>query len=196
MLIDAYLPRFDVRERHRTHVAASPAATWAALRTTDLAAAPIVRALLLLRALPAALATGVTGVRALLARGPEPITLAAFERSGFRILEEAPPRELVIGLEGRFWRPGGDLCTPGPHAFRTEAPAPGTARVAWDFRLVACPDGTTELTTETRVQCADAAARRRFLPYWGLIRPGSGIIRHAMLRALRRAAEAAERRSP
>ena len=192
MLIDAYLPQYDVRERHRTRVAASREATWAVLRTTDLAAAPLVRVLLMLRALPGAFAHGAAGIRALWARRPEAVTLATFEAHGFRVLEEAPPAELVIGLQGQFWRVNGNLRTPGPAEFRSDAPPAGTARAVWNFSLVARPDGTTELATETRVRCADAVARRRFLPYWYAIRAGSGIIRHAMLRAIRRAAEAAD----
>jgi hypothetical protein len=37
----------------------------------------------------------------------------------------------------------------------------------------------------------DAATRRRFRWYWRVIRPGSGLIRRAMLASIRRAAEAA-----
>ena len=189
MLIDVYLPTYDVRERHHTRVAAPIDVTYDALRSADLGSAPLARMLMALRALPGALAHGPAGVRALSARAPEPITLATFEERGFRVLEEAPPVELVIGLEGQFWRASGNLRTPPPESFRGEPPAPGTARAAWNFHLSDQPDGTTELTTETRVHCADAAARRRFLPYWYLIRPASGFIRHTMLRAIREAAE-------
>ena len=190
MLIDAYMPEYDVSERHHTRVAASLEATYAALWTANLAHAPMARMLLALRAVPAALSEGVAGVRALWERGSEPITLATFQERGFRVLVELPPTELVIGLEGRFWRPTGNLCTPPPPTFRSQPPAPGTARGVWNFHLRALADGTTELTTETRVQCADAGARRRFLPYWYAIRPASGMIRHAMLREIRRSAEA------
>jgi hypothetical protein len=189
MLIDAYMPDYDVSERHHTRVAASRDATYAALWTANLANAPLARMLLALRALPGALGHGVTGVRTLWRRGSEPITLATFQERGFRVLAELLPTELVIGLEGQFWRPTGNLCTPLPTAFRSQPPAPGTARGVWNFHLRALADGTTELTTETRVQCADAGARRRFLPYWYAIRPASGMIRHAMLREIRRSAE-------
>lgn len=191
MLIDSYLPEYDVSERHHTRVTASREETYAALRTADLANAPMARMLLALRALPGAFAHGLPGVRTLWSRGSEPITLSTFFERGFRVLAEQPPTELVIGLEGRFWRPTGNLCTPPESAFRARAPAPGTARGVWNFHLRACADGTTELTTETRVQCADASARRRFLPYWYAIRPASGMIRHAMLREIRRSAESA-----
>ena len=188
-LIDVYLPHYDVVERHATSVRAAAAATWSAIRVADLAANPLVRTLLALRAAPAALARGLAGVRSLHARATEPIRLAEFEARGFRILEEVPPIELVIGLEGQFWRPSGRLATPSAAGFRTAPPAAGTARAVWNFELIDNGASTT-LTTETRVQCADATARRRFLPYWYLIRPGSGLIRHAMLRAIRNVAEA------
>lgn len=189
--IDAWMPRWDVRERHRVRVAAPPDVTYATLHTADLAASPLARALLALRALPGALLQGASGLAALRASEHQPVTLAAFEARGFRILEERPPSALVIGLEGQFWRPTGNIRTPAADAFRDSAPAPGTARAVWDFTLHALADGTTELATETRVHCADAATRRRFLPYWYLIRPGSGYIRLAMLGAIRRAAESA-----
>ena len=189
-LIETYLPRYDVSERHTIRVHASSAATWAALGAADLASSPLVRVLLGLRALPAALTRGCGGVRTLRSRAAHPIRLSAFEAHGFRVLAEAPPRELVIGLEGQFWRPSGRLNTPTAEAFRSQPPAPGMARAAWNFELVPERSGATTLITETRVQCADAFARRRFLPYWYCIRPGSGLIRRAMLRAIADAAEA------
>ena len=189
MLIDAYMPEYDVSERHHTRVAASREATYAALWTANFAKARVARMLVALRALPGALGHGVAGVRALWERGSAPITLATFQERGFRVLAELPPTELVIGVEGQFWRPPGNLSTPPPDDFCSRPPAPGTARGVWNFHLRALADGTTGLTTETRVQCADAGARRRFLPYWYAIRPASGMIRHAMLREIRRSAE-------
>jgi hypothetical protein len=189
LLIDDYLPRWDVRECHHIRVAASPETVYAALSETDLGAAPLVRLLLGARALAGAIMDGRAGVRSLAGRARAPITLRTFEARGFRRLAERRPAELVIGLEGRFWRPDGDLRTPLAESFATTAPAAGTARAVWNFALTSLPDGTTELTTETRVLCADATARRRFLPYWLLIRPGSGLIRRSMLRAVRRSAE-------
>jgi len=191
MLIDSYMPEYDVSERHHTRVAASREATYAALWTADLANASMARMLLALRALPGALGHGVSGVRTLWERGAKPITLATILERGFRVLAELPPTELVIGVEGQFWRATGNLCTPPVTEFRSQPPAPGTARGVWNFHLRALADGTTELTTETRVQCADAGVRRRFLPYWYAIRPASGMIRHALLREIRRSAEKA-----
>ena len=51
--------------------------------------------------------------------------------------------------------------------------------------------GGTWLLTETRVWCTDRAALLRFTPYWYLIRPVSGLIRHRLLARVRDAALAA-----
>ena len=190
-LIDQYLPRFDVRETHRIRVRASPDATWAALRRADLARSPLVGALLVIRALPAALASGRAGLERLRRESVRHVTLDSFVGEGFRILEERPLEELLIGLEGRFWRPTGDLCTPSPDTFARATPPPGTARAVWNFTLRVIGPAECELVTETRVLCADATARRRFLPYWWLIRPGSGLIRRALLTSIRDTAERA-----
>ncbi len=189
LLIDELMPVFDVRERHAITVGASREATYDAIARTDLAP-PLVRALLFLRALPAALARSRQSVRKLRAQGREPITLRTFERHGFRILGERRPEEILIGLEGRFWTLDGALCETSLDRFRTTAPAPGSARATWNFVVRDGPRGAV-LETETRVRCADGRARRHFLPYWYLIRPASGLIRRAMLRRIRRAAEAA-----
>jgi hypothetical protein len=188
-LIDELLPAYDVRERHHTRVRASAAATYAAIRSADLADAPLARALLGVRALAAALPHGRAGLRALRRRRHEPVTLGTLERHGFRVVAARPPEEIVLGLEGRFWTLGGGLATPPPAAFRLCGPTPGTARAVWSFTTRELGPSLVELATETRVQCADAAARRRFLPYWALVRPGSGVLRRLMLGAIRRAAE-------
>ena len=189
MLIDDLLPVYDVREQHRVQVRASPSAVYAAISTTDLGDDRLVRALLFARALPGAMRHGIEGVRALGRGGRAPATLQTLEANGFRILAERPPAEMAIGIEGRFWVLGRAVCTPPAESFRGEIPA-GMARVVWDFRVVSRGLDVVELTTETRVKCADAATRRRFIPYWMIIRPGSGLIRRAILRAIKKTAEA------
>jgi hypothetical protein len=187
MLIDRFMPRWDARERHRIRVRAAPEAVYAALRTADLARHPLVRALLALRALPAVLADR-SRRRELRERAARPITLAAFEEQGFRVLAEDPPRELVIGLEGAFWTPAGDLRPVDPLTFAGPVP-PGVARAAWNFSVDRVDDRSCVLRTETRILTGDAAARRRFRLYWTLVRPGSGLIRRIMLRSIRAEAE-------
>jgi hypothetical protein len=188
-LLETLLPRAqaDARERHHTRVQAPPDAVMAALWRADLGG-PIVRALLALRALPAALADARSArrrVAALLTR--RGLTLGDLQRTGFVRLGERPGREVVLGLTGRFWTPGGGLLPTDPATWSAGPPA-GTAQAAWSFS-VSVDDGATRLETETRVRCADAAARRAFGRYWLLVRPFSGLLRQRMLRSVRREAE-------
>ena len=187
MLINEFMPQWDARERHQIRVQAASEQVYAALRTADLGGHPLVRGMLALRALPAAL-TAPSRLHRLWERASQPITLAAFEVQGFRVLAEAPPRELLIGLEGGFWKPGGDLRPVDPISFRAPVPA-GIARAAWNFAIAPATAGSCLLHTETRILTGDPAARRRFHFYWALIRPGSGLIRRLMLRSIRAEAE-------
>jgi hypothetical protein len=122
---------------------------------------------------------------------PHRVTLDDMLAGGFTVLAERPGEELVLGTVGRFWRGGGETRQVSPACFREPAP-PGTAKAAWSFAVDRRPGGA-ELRTETRVLCADAAARRRFRAYWLLIRPFSGLIRREMLAAVRSAAESDHR---
>jgi hypothetical protein len=193
MLLDDLMPKYDVVERHGTTVRAAPSAVYAAIRTADLAAGPVTRVLLALRALPAALlallrspAVAVAELRERRAR--RGVRLADFERAGFRVVAERAPHELVIALLGRFWTPRGALCVEvNADSFRA-APPPGQALAGWNFTVDERSDGRCELRTETRVRCAPDA-RLKFRLYWLVVRPGSGLIRRSMLRAIRRQAE-------
>ena len=184
MLIDEFLPAYDVVERHETRVRASP-------RRGVCRASPR-------RTSPARRSCGCSSPCACCPRSSSvapapsarpragcggPITLRAFEARGFTILAEDPPRELLIGLVGTFWTPTGGLraSTRRRSAARSRpAPPvpPGTSGSS--------PDGADcRLTTETRVQCADAESRRRFRWYWlssGRAAASSGSL---MLRSIR-----------
>jgi hypothetical protein len=138
-----------------------------------------------LRSLPGAIARGPRGWHA---RPHVPTTLASMQAAGFRLLASTPA-EVVLGIEGRFWTLNAERCTPSAETFRTVPPAAGTARAIWNFTFADAGAGATTVATETRVLCADRATRWRFIPYWTVIKPGSGLIRLAMLRALRQTAE-------
>ncbi len=185
-LIDEYMPKWDVREQHSIQIPVSQRKAYDAIRSTDLVRGGIVSVLFLLRGLPAALFSR-RGFRLRSVRR-EPVTLAAFEKRGFRVLEESPPEELLIGLEGQFWTFDGGIKTPDANVFRRNPPAPGSARAVWNFLVEQTGPGIVRLSTETRVVCADRHARTRFIPYWTIVRPGSGLIRRSMLRAIRETA--------
>jgi hypothetical protein len=106
----------------------------------------------------------------------------------FLRLGEKVERELVLGMVGQFWRPRDGLKVIGPEAF-TQFVDPDYAKLAWGFALEAT-DGGTLLRTETRVQCLSADSKRKFRPYWMIIRPVSGLIRRQILAGIGRAAMA------
>jgi hypothetical protein len=166
VLIDALLPHCDFMERHETRVRATPERVYAVIRETDFSRSAIIRLL--------------TRLRGMRGRG------AMRVESGFHVIADEPPRELVIGLEGPFWKPACKLRDIDAATFRTPVPH-DVARAAWNFFLERRGD-ETHVVTETRVLCGDGA-RAKFRLYWLFIRPFSGLIRRAMLRQIRIAAE-------
>jgi hypothetical protein len=165
-LLSEVLPEYDFRERHARRIDAPPERVFAAVRELSADDTPAVRLLFRLR-----------GLRGDTAR---PI-FDQMERFGFEILAEEPGRELVVAAIGQPWKLRGGARPRGVD-FRTFA-EPGYAKMALNWRLV---DGT--LTTETRVQLTDGTARRSFRRYWLVVRPFSGLIRRAWLRAIARRA--------
>jgi hypothetical protein len=192
MLMDDFMPESDALTSHAIRVAASPEQVYARLWTADFDHWGLTRALYALRALPRVAADPSQTWRRIRAElRPHRITLKDMLEGGFTLLAERPGEELVLGTVGRFWRAGGETRPITPGRFREPTP-PGTAKAAWSFAVGRVPGGT-ELRTETRVLCADLAARRRFRAYWLLIRPFSGLIRREMLAAVRSAAESGQR---
>lgn len=162
------MPHCDFLERHSTLVRATPERVYDAILTADLTSHPIARFIMLLRGMI-----------------PRRRTSRTFGE-GFSVAAQDPPSEIVIGLEGPFWKP---TCRPrGVDAEGFSRPVPpNMARGAMNF-LVQHEGGATRVTTETRVLCSDDA-RMKFRLYWLLIRPFSGLLRRFMLRAIRREAE-------
>lgn len=186
MLIDAFAPHPDAVEIHRIEIAAPGATVYQALWTTDLGQSPIVRGLLTLRSLPARILHRESRQRPI----PQ-LTLQTVMAAGFGKLAEEPGREIVLGIAGQFWRPTGNSLPFNREHFDGPVP-PGLARAVWNFTVHETKPGHTLLSTETRVVCGDPASRFKFRLYWLLIRPFSGLIRHVMLRAVRRACQTQE----
>ena len=189
------MPVYDVVERHRILVRAAPEVVFGAIRAADLGRDPLTRTLLAVRAIPAAGLAFLRSPRAALAewetrrthRRPG-VRLADFERAGFRVVAERAPDELVVGLLGKFWTPRGGIRTGVTADQFSTGPPRGLALAGWKFAVVPGDAGGVELRTETRVWCTPDA-RLKFRAYWFLVRPGSGLIRRAMLRAIRDEAE-------
>jgi hypothetical protein len=182
--LNELLPAWDAVERHATMVRAPAERVYRAVRTTNLLDSPVITLLLLLRALPSRLARRGTG-----GRMPRRLAIEDIAASSFLVLADDPPREIVLGVAGRFWElAGGRVRLADAAAFRAFAAA-GTAKAVWNFRIDPASDDAVRLTTETRVLCLDSASRRRFRRYWRVVGPFSALIRREMLRVIRRDAE-------
>lgn len=178
MLIDAYLPVFDARERHERRVDAEPARTYAALLALDLKRSLFIRTLFALRTIPSRFRRGGAGQA--FARRP---FLEEALAAGWKVLEEAPGRELVAGAVTQPWLPVVRfLGLPGPEfvAFAE----PGFAKIVWNVAVSPAPGGGTLASTETRVAATDEASRRKFCRYWFAFSPFIKLIRGAALRLL------------
>jgi hypothetical protein len=186
-LLDSWMPSFDLSARYATQIHAPPERVYAALLATDFSRPLLVRALMGLRLVPAFLLSprkawsrfhrGMRGTRA---------SLQSLATSDFQMLAEAPPRELVLGITGRFWTLQATMVRLPQGEFRDPL-APGLAQAVWNFEVLPALQGST-LSTETRIRCADPATLRTFTRYWRVVAPGSGLIRHAILSQVRREA--------
>lgn len=111
-----------------------------------------------------------------------------FGMSNFTLIDVAEGEEAVLGLAGQFWRLdyGQDIIADASAFLRFEAA--GAAKLAPNYAVEPLDGQRTRLTTETRVYCIDAQARRHFTPYWYVIRLVSGLIRRRMLANIKREA--------
>lgn len=182
MLFETLLPAYDVREAHEIVAAAERERVWEALGEVTLRDVPVFRALMTARELPGRL----VGRRWLTADVDRPL-LEQMETVRFVPLVARPPAYVALGLLTRPWRPGG---SPAPALDPSSFLAfdePGWAKAVLDFGLAAT-GAATILRTETRVQCTDAAARKRFMAYWTVVGWGAAT-RRSWLAAVRRRAE-------
>ena len=182
--IDEFTPSYHFRELHETVIAAPAGRVFEAMRGVS--------------ANEIALFETFTWIRRFGRPGPESILNAPQHRpiidvatqTGFLLLHDRPPHELVIGAvvvapPGTRRRQGfgiGDF---------KQLTAPGFATATMNFRVENADAGQSRLITETRVFATDRTALRRFTPYWRVIFPGSAILRRTWLRAIKARAERA-----
>ncbi|HEY6066110.1 MAG TPA: hypothetical protein VIY96_08125 [Thermoanaerobaculia bacterium] len=189
VLLDRWLPEFDVSKRHAIEIPAHPERVYREVLRYDFGGSVMTTVLMGLRGY---------GFRRHRTHSAEGATLAErLERFAFTLLEEKPGEERVFGLVGKFWRPDGGLRRLSREEFAAFA-EPGFAKAAWNLRVgsgLHLPHGGSglhlphcDLSTETRVLCLGENARRKFLIYWRVVEPFSGVIRWSLLRRIRRAA--------
>jgi hypothetical protein len=180
--LDEFAPAYQFHESHATHVEATPAQTFRAIRaiTAD--------EILLFRALTSIRRFGRAGPESILNAPEKQPLLDVATRTSFLLLAEDADREVVVGtlvVAPAGFRPRG---RPMPDAFKRLSD-PGFAKATMNFRVEPDGAGGSHVTTETRVFATDAASRYRFAAYWRVIYPGSALIRRMWLRAIRQRAE-------
>jgi hypothetical protein len=186
-LIDSWMPTYDVAARYAIRINAPPAQVYTTLLATDFGGLWLVRALMGVRLLPSLFRSPRVVWRRLRRPSQKPhASLTDLSHSDFVLLEQSAPREIVLGITGRFWTLAAEIAPVPPERFR-EPLLPGIAQAAWNFEVTASPNGS-ELATETRIRCADPTTLRHFRWYWRIVAPGSALIRHAILRQVRREA--------
>ena len=189
MLLDHYLPQYDVTETHAIIVNADPDLSWQAVRQSDLSRSAVIHVLLELRSLPNRLQGVLKGRPSETARPP--LTLDDMKRAGFLLLDERPGREIVFGTIVQPWNAVTDD-EPAPQVEPdrfTEFDIPGYVKVAFNIRVEPYGSGRALITTETRTAATDPMSLRRFARYWVFIGPFSALIRRLMLRMARSDAE-------
>jgi hypothetical protein len=172
------MPAYDVVERHRTFVRAPARITLQAARNQDLLDQWLVRAIFDARAL-------VVGAEVDHTHAP---LLPRMQAIGWRVLEEAEGREVVVGAVTRPWERHVVFRPIPPDAFAAFA-EPGYVKIVWSLRADAISDQQSIFRTETRAIATDSVARARFRKYWALASPGIALIRRLLLRPVNRAAE-------
>jgi len=181
-LLATYLPNYSFQEVHSCMISASTDIVISAAADYSPDADPVFRKMIGLRELPTRFASFLKGTQAQL---PQP-----FGMHNFTQLERRDGAELAYGLVGRFWRPDFGLVPIQDGSGFLRFDTPGVAKLALGFSATRQADGTTLLVTETRVFCPDRVSWLKFAPYWYLIRPFSGLIRHRILAAIKRTSEA------
>jgi hypothetical protein len=181
--LDQFVPVYQFNELHSIRVAAPRAKVYAAITAVTADEISLFRTLTWMRRF------GQSGAEGILNAPPhEPILDVATTRTSFLLLAEKPNHEIVLGtavIIPRGWRPSR---RPTPEGFKA-LHEPGFALAAMNFLVEDAGPGATLITTETRIYATDASARRHFAVYWRTIYPGSSLLRHTWLRAIKRRAE-------
>jgi deazaflavin-dependent oxidoreductase (nitroreductase family) len=187
LLIDQFLPRYELAIVHAEVLRAQPERCYRAARNLDLLREPIIRTLLELRAAPQRLADCLSGhhVAASANASMRTFRLDDMVRPpiSWTLLGEVAGTEMVLGQIGRPWQP--TQMGIGPNVAPKEFAAfdqPGFAKIALSLRVQPYGAAGSILTLETRVAATDPVSLKRFQRYWAVIGPFSHLLRWIALR--------------
>jgi len=179
-LLDRFIPEPEVLEHYKITIKAPADVVIASAKQLELLKSPVIRAIFRARELALG---GTPDTR------PHPTTLMEQMQSiGWVVLSERAGREIVFGSVTQPWQAEPVFRSIPPEQFK-EFAEPGYVKIAWTLRADPVDERQSVFHTETRVCTTDAPARERFRNYWSFVAPGVELIRLAMLRPLKRAAE-------
>ena len=196
MLVDDFLPTYDVSDSVATTVEADVARTWDALMAADLIEVgrrrPMAGLLGALRVLPDVVSHLLHGEAP--ASPPRSMRLKDLvdlpsDQGGWVLLGERPREEVAFGLVAKFWRPVIPYATVSREAFRDFA-EPGWAKTVYALSVRAVDARRTLLSGTMRTATTDEHARRWFRRYWTLgVGSGAHVLVNGLLEMTRESAE-------
>jgi len=196
MLVDDFLPAYDVSASVATTVEAPTSRVWEALLGADLVELgrrrPLLGMLGALRALPD-LATHLlhgesppSAPRSLRVRDLVDLPM---NEGGWVLLGERPGEEIALGLVGKFWRPVIPFAPVTRERFRDFA-EPGYAKTVYALSVRPLGPAVTLLSGTMRTATTDEHARRWFRRYWTLgVGSGAHLLVGGLLDVVREDAE-------
>jgi hypothetical protein len=201
MVVDEFLPTYDVSDAVASVVDADVAATWDALLEADLIEVgrrrPLAGFFNVLRALPDITSKLVHGKSLL--KPPDRMRLKdmtemTLGEGGWVLLGERPHDEIALGLVGKFWRPVIPFARVSADEF-TDFARPGWAKTVFSLSVRGLEQGTL-LSGVMRTATTDGHARRWFRRYWTLgVGSGAHVLVNGLLELVKERAETKVARS-
>jgi hypothetical protein len=184
--LDEFAPIYQFSEAASIPVRAPADRVYEAIFQVTAAEVPLYRTLAWIRR------GGASGPESVLNPSDHAPLVRVATRTSFMSLAEVPGREFVMGAVVMA-PPSVKLAAgPTPASFKSLT-QPGFAKAVMNFTVEPQGPGICLLRTETRVHATDAASRDGFARYWRVIAPGSLLIRHMWIRAIKVRAEATPR---
>jgi hypothetical protein len=197
MLVDDFLPTYDVSDAVATVVHADLATTWEALMQVDLIEVgrrrPLVGLLGAIRILPEIVSHVLHGEPPQGAPARmrlRDLTSIVPDEGGWVLLGERTRDEIALGLVGKFWRPVIEFTKVTAERFRDFAD-PGYAKTVYSLSVRPIDEHRTLLSGVMRTATTDEHARRWFRRYWTFgVGSGAHILVNGLLDVTREMAEA------
>lgn len=177
-LLDEFIPRPDIRERHEIIIKAPAGVVYEIACSFDIQSIAMVRAIFWLRA-------KMLGAKAVARRSQG--LVADMLAMGWGRLAEEPGRYFVAGAACQPWNAEVKF-SPIPADQFALFSEPDRVKIAWTLEVEDLGPALTRFVTETRAVATDHAAAIKFQSYWRRFGVGTVLIRRILLSALRRRA--------